>query len=46
MSYWKKTSGKNYQSLDNFDNKGGSEINSNEFYEIQSRADVDTKSEY
>lgn len=35
MSYWKKTSGKNYQSLDNFSNKNGSEVNSNEFYEME-----------
>jgi len=36
MSYWKKTTGKNYQSLDNYSSiKGGSDINSHEFYEFE-----------
>lgn len=35
MSYWKKTSGKNYQSLDKFDNLSQGQVNSNEFYEFE-----------
>ncbi len=35
MSYWKKTSGKNYQSLDKFDNSSNGQTNNNEFYEFE-----------
>jgi hypothetical protein len=35
MSYWKKTSGKNYQSLDKFDNSSKGQVNNNEFYELE-----------
>lgn len=35
MSYWKKISGKNYQSLDRFDNSSKETFNSNEFYELE-----------
>lgn len=35
MSYWKKNSGKNYQSLDNYSNTSINDINSNEFFEFE-----------
>ncbi len=35
MSYWKKSSGKNYQSLDTYSNKNGTDSNNNEFYEFE-----------
>lgn len=35
MSYWKSTSGKNYQSLDNYAVKSSGDISGNEFYEFE-----------
>jgi len=35
MSYWKKTVGKNYQSIDKFDQINQVQTNSNEFYEFE-----------
>jgi len=35
MSYWKKTSGKNYQSLDNYSSKTNVDVGNNEFYEFE-----------
>jgi len=35
MSYWRKTSGKNYNSLENFSPKGGQEGSTGEFYEFE-----------
>lgn len=35
MAYWNKTSGKNYQSLDNYSNKSGGDSIGGDFYEFE-----------
>lgn len=41
MSYWNKSTGKNYQSLDNFSNKSGTNFSSQEFYELETAVVLD-----